>query len=81
MKLEINQSCALASFDEIRLNEVSTLSCSDGADEYSVNKFLCRVFDGCSTSTGTGNLGSIIIDSASRELDMKEEVRVTHYHH
>ncbi|CAM6092984.1 unnamed protein product [Calypogeia fissa] len=56
--------------------KLRSLAYSDGVDEYSVNKFLCRVFDGCS-SIKPGNLVSIIIDTASRELDMKEEVMET----
>lgn len=45
---------------------------SDGVDEYAVNKFLSDVFP--SDQKSSGQICSLIKESASRRFDMKEEV-------
>lgn len=45
--------------------------CSDGLDEYAVNRFLCQVF---SCDDFPGKVCSLVKESLSRKFDMKEEV-------
>lgn len=46
--------------------------CSEGVDEYAVNKFLCQVFSYGTNSSG--EICSLIKESTSRKFDIKEEV-------
>jgi hypothetical protein len=46
--------------------------CSDGVDTFSVNKFLCRVFQ--NPLVGSPCMSSMSIEPTANELDLKEEV-------
>lgn len=61
--------------DEMTYFKIRSLSYSDGADEYAVNKFLCELF--VSYKDTPTHLHSLNIASASRIFDLKEEVMVT----
>ncbi|XP_038986815.1 ATP-dependent DNA helicase Q-like 5 isoform X2 [Phoenix dactylifera] len=55
--------------------KLRSLSYSDGVDEYAISKFLSQIF-----SSGvplSGNICSLVKESASRKFDMKEEVLLT----
>ncbi|EEF47546.1 rothmund-thomson syndrome DNA helicase recq4, putative [Ricinus communis] len=60
-------------FDDTTYYKLRSLMHSDGIDEYTVSKFLCEVFTNCTC----GKICSIIKASASRTLDVKEEVMLT----
>jgi len=50
------------------------LFCSDGADTFAVNKFLCRVFQ--SPPDTSKSMTSINVEQTANELDLKEEVKL-----
>ncbi|KAL4587013.1 hypothetical protein LXL04_011662 [Taraxacum kok-saghyz] len=62
-------------FDDTTYFKLRSLSYSDGIDQYTVNKFLSQVFT--MDSHSKGRICSIVKESASRKLDMKEEVILT----
>lgn len=61
--------------DEITYFKIRSLSYSDGADEYAVNKFLCELF--IPYKDTPTHIYSLNIASASRRFDLKEEVMAT----
>ncbi|XP_074317118.1 ATP-dependent DNA helicase Q-like 5 [Silene latifolia] len=62
-------------FDDIVYFKLRSLLYSDGVDEYMVNKLLCQIFS--SEMRLKDETHSLIIESASRKFDMKEEVILT----
>ncbi|KAG6541292.1 hypothetical protein Mapa_017345 [Marchantia paleacea] len=54
--------------------KLRSLAHSEGVDEYAVGKILSRIFSGKQESSKVGNPCSIIIETAAKEFDMKEEV-------
>ncbi|KAL9225578.1 hypothetical protein vseg_001483 [Gypsophila vaccaria] len=62
-------------FDDTVYFKLRSLMYSDGVDEYMVNKLLCQIFG---SETGSmDDIHSLVIESASRKFDMKEEVILT----
>lgn len=51
--------------------------CSDGVDEYAVNKFLSQIFT--IDKNTQGNICSLVKESAARKYDMKEEVPLIYF--
>ncbi|XP_014505668.1 ATP-dependent DNA helicase Q-like 5 isoform X3 [Vigna radiata var. radiata] len=62
-------------YDDETFFKLRSLMYSEGVDEYAVNKFLREVFP--SDKSSCGKICSLIKESASRRLDMKEEVMLT----
>ncbi|XP_027917156.1 ATP-dependent DNA helicase Q-like 5 isoform X2 [Vigna unguiculata] len=62
-------------YDDETFFKLRSLMYSEGVDEYAVNKFLREVFPADKNSCG--KIMSLIKESASRRLDMKEEVMLT----
>ncbi|KAK4265011.1 hypothetical protein QN277_026119 [Acacia crassicarpa] len=62
-------------YDDETYVKLRSLMYSDGVDEYAVNKFICEVFPAHRISSG--QICSLIKESASRRFDMKEEVMLT----
>ncbi|KAL3501051.1 hypothetical protein ACH5RR_035500 [Cinchona calisaya] len=62
-------------FDEATYFKMRSLMHSEGVDEYAVNKFLSQVFSNGTNSSG--EICSLIKESASRKFDIKEEVMLT----
>ncbi|KAJ4961023.1 hypothetical protein NE237_020933 [Protea cynaroides] len=62
-------------FDELTYFKLRSLLYSDGVDEYAVNRLLGQIF---SNSTNLhGKICSLVKETASRKLDMKEQVILT----
>ncbi|XP_058093903.1 ATP-dependent DNA helicase Q-like 5 isoform X2 [Magnolia sinica] len=61
--------------DDITYFKLRSLLHSDGVDEYAVNKFLFQVFK--NDMVLSGNVCSLVKESASQKFDMKEEVMLT----
>ncbi|KAG9139556.1 hypothetical protein Leryth_016329 [Lithospermum erythrorhizon] len=61
-------------FDDVTFIKLRSLMCSDGVDEYAVNKFLSQVFH---NGSNLPEVCSITKESAARKFDMKEEVLLT----
>ncbi|KAI3919526.1 hypothetical protein MKX01_018349 [Papaver californicum] len=62
-------------FDDLTYFKLRSFSYSDGVDEFAVSKFLCQVFsNGVCTP---GKIFTLVKESASQKLDMKEEVMLT----
>ncbi|OAE33359.1 hypothetical protein AXG93_4123s1340 [Marchantia polymorpha subsp. ruderalis] len=57
--------------------KLRSLAHSEGVDEYAVGKVLSRIFSGKQESSKVGNPSSIIIETATKEFDIKEEVLET----
>ncbi|XP_026397509.1 ATP-dependent DNA helicase Q-like 5 [Papaver somniferum] len=62
-------------FDDLTYFKLRSFSFSDGVDEFAVNKFLCQVFSNAVCTPG--KIFSLVKESASQKLDMKEEVMLT----
>ncbi|KAG2409659.1 ATP-dependent DNA helicase [Vigna angularis] len=62
-------------YDDETFFKLRSLMYSEGVDEYAVSKFLREVFP--SDKSSCGKICSLIKESASRRLDMKEEVMLT----
>ncbi|XP_051121968.1 ATP-dependent DNA helicase Q-like 5 isoform X2 [Andrographis paniculata] len=62
-------------FDDGTYFKLRSLMYSDGVDEYTVNKLLCQVF--MSDGLPSGDICSLVKESASQKFDMKEEVILT----
>ncbi|KAF3792750.1 ATP-dependent DNA helicase Q-like 5 [Nymphaea thermarum] len=58
--------------DDSTYLKLRSLAYSDGVDDYAVNKFLCHIFD--DGSHHLNKVHSLIVETLSRKLDMKEEV-------
>ncbi|KAK1271920.1 ATP-dependent DNA helicase Q-like 5 [Acorus gramineus] len=61
--------------DDNTYYKLRSLSYSDGIDEYTINKFLCQIFN--NDTSVLGDICSLVKESASRKFDMKEEVMFT----
>ncbi|KAK1318096.1 ATP-dependent DNA helicase Q-like 5 [Acorus calamus] len=61
--------------DDNTYYKLRSLSYSDGVDEYTINKFLCQIFN--NDTNALGDICSLVKESASRKFDMKEEVMFT----
>ncbi|XP_042506131.1 ATP-dependent DNA helicase Q-like 5 isoform X2 [Macadamia integrifolia] len=62
-------------FDESTYFKLRSLLYSDGVDEYAVNRLLGQIFSNDMNSHG--KICSLVKETASRKLDMKEEVILT----
>ncbi|KAL8150094.1 hypothetical protein V2J09_019902 [Rumex salicifolius] len=62
-------------YDDITYYKLRSFAFSDGVDQYAVNKFLAQIF--IVGQEAIGLLQSLIIESTSRKLDIKEEVMLT----
>ncbi|KAL2623514.1 hypothetical protein R1flu_003719 [Riccia fluitans] len=57
--------------------KLRSLAHSEGVDEYAIGKVLSRIFYSKQESSKLGRLTSIVIEAATKEFDMKEEVLET----
>ncbi|KAK1294335.1 ATP-dependent DNA helicase Q-like 5 [Acorus calamus] len=60
--------------DDNTYYKLRSLSYSDGVDEYTINKFLCQIFN--NDTNVLGDICSLVKESASRKFDMKEELEL-----